>query len=413
MKHDVVIIGGGPGGSACAMFLQQLGVRSAIVEKESFPRFHVGESMTGECGSLVRALGLEERMSRARHPTKNNVTVYGPTGRNAWRVDVKSRSPEGDLVPSFTWQVRRSDFDAMLLEEAQARGAELFSGRAVEPLRDLTGRTQGVRVELAGGGTRDLPSQVLVDASGQANFLSRAGVAGRRRTGRYDKQVAIFSHVTGMVRDRGADSGATLIFYREKFHWAWCIPLDDDVTSVGVVVPAAYFRDRGEEMTAFYRRELSELNPELARRLPDVSQVEPVRAFPNYSYEVGDYTGPGFVCIGDSHRFIDPIFSFGMFVTMKEAQMAASAITAELGAGPGGTESPFRAHREACDRGLDAVEDLIEAFWKEPLGFAYLVHHRHPGLMVDLFAGRLWDDRVAPALASLRDLVAHRQNRTE
>src|SRR5262245_10716987 len=108
MKTDVAIIGGGPGGSSAAMFLDKKGIRSAIVEKMTFPRYHIGESMTGECGGLIRELGLEEKMALRRDPVKYGVKVFGPEGRSSFHVPVMARTPEKTLTPAYTWQVRRS-----------------------------------------------------------------------------------------------------------------------------------------------------------------------------------------------------------------------------------------------------------------------------------------------------------------
>jgi 2-polyprenyl-6-methoxyphenol hydroxylase-like FAD-dependent oxidoreductase len=122
MKTDVLIIGGGPGGSAMAMFLIREGIKPVILEQEEFPRYHIGESMTGEAAQVVRRLGLAEQMVKSQHPVKHGVKVFGATGHNSWYVPVSSRDKDWNLSPSTTWQVRRSDFDTMMLREAEARG---------------------------------------------------------------------------------------------------------------------------------------------------------------------------------------------------------------------------------------------------------------------------------------------------
>src|SRR5262249_57672750 len=115
MRTDVAIIGGGPGGSAAAMFLSRTGLRVTLIEKVQSPRYHIGESLTGECGNCLRTLGLEEEMTSRRHPLKYGVTVYGPGGKNSFWVPVKGWHPESGLFDSHTWSVRRRDFDGMLL----------------------------------------------------------------------------------------------------------------------------------------------------------------------------------------------------------------------------------------------------------------------------------------------------------
>ena len=129
MKTDVAIVGGGPGGSACAMFLQQAGVSSTIIEKAEFPRYHIGESMTGECGNALRTLGLEAEMVGRGYPVKWGVSVFGTSGKNRFYVPVKGRRGNGELFDASTWQVRRSEFDEMMLNTARARGAEFIQGQ--------------------------------------------------------------------------------------------------------------------------------------------------------------------------------------------------------------------------------------------------------------------------------------------
>jgi flavin-dependent dehydrogenase len=270
VKTDVVIVGGGPAGAASAMSLTRLGIRSVIVERSAFPRYHVGESMTGECAGI---LGLDDRMRRAGHPMKQGVKVFGGSRRHSWWVPVMARDAAGGFREQSTWQVRRSDFDSMMLDEAIARGATLVNGKAVKPLSD-GGAVRGVRVRTAREKPLDIAAQVLLDCSGQATFLANAGVTGGKYLGNYDRQIALFSQMTGAIRDDGSSRNAhrdnTLIFYQKKFHWAWFIPLDADVVSVGVVTPAAYFLEAGESKSDFLVRELRTIHPELARRIPEV-----------------------------------------------------------------------------------------------------------------------------------------------
>src|SRR5215471_10372164 len=134
MKTDVLIIGGGPGGSTAAMCLIREGIKPIILEQEAFPRFHIGESMTGEAGQLLRRLGLEELMLKKRHPIKHGVKTVGWQARNSWFVPVSARDEEWRLNSGTTWQVRRSDFDGMMLKEAEKRGATVIRGTATKPL---------------------------------------------------------------------------------------------------------------------------------------------------------------------------------------------------------------------------------------------------------------------------------------
>ncbi len=418
MKTDVVIVGGGPGGAAMAMFLIQGGIKPLIVEMEDFPRYHIGESLTGAGGKVLRDLGLEPEMRRRRHPTKQGVKVFGTSGKNSWWVPVTGRDENWKLFEWDTWQVRRSDFDAMMLNEAVARGATLLSGKAIKPLVGDDGSVRGVRVAASDGGTMDIQSEMLIDCSGQATWLANlGGITGPKYLGAYDKQIAFFSQVVDTVRDSGPTRDAhpdnTLIFYQKKYHWAWFIPLDNEIVSVGVVVPSAYFLEKKESKRDFLARELRELNPGIKQRIPVVKFAHDVHVIPNYSYQVKGFTGKGFICIGDAHRFIDPIFSFGLTVTMREAQFAAPLIREYLEGRNRDKANPFDDYQLFCEKGIDVLEDTLDMFWEQPFAFAACVHHRHTDNMTDMFAGRIYERQPSTPILSFRKILQRQESREQ
>jgi flavin-dependent dehydrogenase len=412
MKTDVLIVGGGPGGAATAMFLAREGIKPVIVEAETFPRYHIGESMTGAGGKVLGELGLTDEMYRRKYPTKQGVKVYGQSKAGSWFVPVTGRDEDWKLFEWDTWQVRRSDFDKMMLDEAVSRGATLIHGTAVKPLLKGDGAVGGAQVRTADSDkTMDIESEVLLDCSGQATWLANCGVTGPKYLGAYDKQIAIFSQVADTVRDNGGtretDKDNTLIFYQKKYHWAWFIPLDDQVVSVGIVCPSAYFLEKKESKRDFYIRELRELHSELSRRIPEIKLVEDVHVIPNYSYQVNGFCGKGFMCIGDAHRFIDPIFSFGLTVTMREGQFAAPVVRAYLEGANRDKPNPFAEHQLFCETGIDVLEDVLDSFWEHPFAFAVCVFSRYTEYMTDMFAGRIYghERQPTPALHSFRKLL--------
>jgi 1H-pyrrole-2-carbonyl-[peptidyl-carrier protein] brominase len=418
-KAEVLVVGGGPAGATAAMRLLAKGMRPLIVERETFPRYHIGESMTGECGGIMRELGFGERMAAARHQVKHGVCVFGPRGNNDWWIPVMQRTDDGQLHEQSTWQVRRSVFDAMLLEEALRRGAELIPGRAMEPIVGDDGAVRGARVRGAGASVLEIEAPITLDCSGQASFLAHHKVTGPKYLGAYDKQVAIFSQVANYARSEGSarpdQPGNTHIFYKRKYHWAWAIPIDDEITSVGVVVPAQYLRDSGESKDQFLRRELRELNAGLSRRVPQPELVEPAHVIPNYSFQVRKFAGPGYICVGDAHRFIDPIFSFGLYIAIKEAGLAADAAAAY--AERRGSAEPFRDYMLHIEGAIDILEDVIDAFWENPLGFAVLVHKGFREPLIDVFAGRIFEGMPHngrdEALVALRRLLKRERRYTD
>ena len=410
MRTDVAIVGAGPSGTCAALYLRRRGIDCVIVEKKPFPRYHVGESMTGEAAGLVRDLGLESRMNAAGHPIKHATSVLG--GATRWWIPVAQRTEQGELADQLAWQVRRSEFDAMLLDEAASAGVEFLSGKAVRPLVENGGPVHGIRVQPTDGPELDVEAEMVLDCSGQATFLAAQRVTGPKYLGAYDKQIAIFSQVAGFERDDGTNGretqpGNTLIFYKEKYHWAWAIPLDDEAVSVGVVIPAKYYVSRGESKEQFLRRELQELHPDLARRVPEIEFVEDMHAVPNYSFQVRGFAGPGFICVGDSHRFVDPIFSLGLFFALSEAKRASEVTARWLdGQGRNGDgEDFYYDYMVQCEQAIDGAEDLIDCFWENPLAFGVFAAKRYRDAVTDALAGRFELDTAQPVLTAARKVL--------
>lgn len=394
-KQDVLIIGGGPAGATTALRLIDRGVKPLIVEREPFPRFHIGEAMTGEGGAIVRDLGVHEKLTKSDHTIKHGVNVFGTKGRQDWWVPVMQRTEDKALHEVPTYSVKRSVFDKILLDQALAQGAELLDGRATEPLVDDDGAVKGATVNVDGA-EYDIPAEITLDCSGQATFLANRKATGPKYKGSYDKQIAIFSQIADYQRNDGHDrehgEGNTHIFYKGKYHWAWAIPLDQDITSIGIVIPAAYYRESGLNQADFIKQELRTLNPGLAARVPeDVELVEPPHVVPNYSFQVRKFAGPGYMCVGDSHRFVDPIFSFGLYVAMKEAGLVVDEVMGWLDGKGRDSDNPFHDYMLHTERAIDMLEDMVDTFWENPLAFAYMAHDTFREQVLDMFAGRIYD----------------------
>ncbi len=407
IKHDVAVIGGGPGGLSAALFLKKAGVSPVIIEKQTFPRYHIGESFTGEVRKVLTRLDLAPSMLKAEYPVKYGVKVFGPGGKNSFWVGVAERDEKSVQKPSWTWQVRRSKFDKMLLDTAIERGVEYLPCEAKEPIIE-NGIVAGVRIETPGGKSDDVQAKAVIDASGPATFLASKGVTGRKDRGRYDNQVAVFSQVVDAVRDPGEDAGNTLIFYQKKHHWAWFIPIDAKNTSVGVTVPAGYLKAQKLSKEAFLKQELRSLNSELTKRITNLDFTEEVRACSNFSYQVENFTGRNFICVGDAHRFIDPIFSLGVFLAMREGEIAAEAIIDFLAGKLNGEGNPFAEYERYVDEGQDVVQALLDTFWEHPLAFALFAHKRYKEEVIDTFAGRIYGEegRNNKAVIAMRKLLA-------
>jgi flavin-dependent dehydrogenase len=413
-KRQAIILGGGPAGSTTALHLLRAGIQPLIIERQTFPRFHIGESLSGECRGAIRELGLEEEMLAQNFPVKHGVNVFNPHGTSFW-VEVKRRCPETHaLIPTSTWSVARSAYDNILLNAARARGAEYMDCEAVSPIVE-DDRIIGLQIRTDGGALEKLYCEVFVDCSGQATFLANRGFTAPKVKGSYANQIAVHSHLAGVVRDSGTEpskvEGNTLIFYKAKDHWAWMIPISATATSLGVVTPASYFKEQRLDKAEFLRRELLSLNPDLSPRITNTDFIEEVRSNTSYCYSTANYTGKGYLCVGDAHEFTDPIFSFGVFLAMREAEFAAEAIGKVLGDHGGTNGNPFAEYEMVNSEGQSAVRDLIDCFWEYPLVFTRMASGADKDNITDLFAGRLYGDIVAnnKSRQSMRRLMTKRR----
>ncbi|MGK7871962.1 MAG: NAD(P)/FAD-dependent oxidoreductase [Xenococcaceae cyanobacterium] len=372
---DVVVIGCGVSGSTLAAYLARAGLSVLAIEKEPFPRYHIGESLTGMVGEIITELELEEEMSQRKFPVKGGVKVLGRGAKSEFFVPVLRK----------TWQVRREEFDEMLLNRSIELGVEHRFGTVKEVLREgdqVVGIKYVPRSEKKT--IKEVRTLVVADASGQSTFLSRQKVAGRRQN--YDefrKQVAVFAQFKDAIRDPGEMGDNTFIFYSELHNWSWFIPLSSDVVSIGIVVPTSKMHScGGKEETLTWG--LENINPDLKRRVENCSHGT-VRTIGNYSYSVDPFAGKGWLCVGDAHRFCDPIFSFGVSLSMIEARQASIAIV--KGLKNNDFTNSFQEYVEFCNRGQNVARDLIRYFWKYPTFFGYQAKSSLRKDMIQVFSG--------------------------
>ncbi|MFT5680369.1 MAG: flavin-dependent dehydrogenase [Myxococcota bacterium] len=395
-RFDIVVIGGGPAGSHTAALLSEQGLSVLLVEKAEFPRYHVGESLTGTAGEVLRAIGLADEMDRRQFPLKTGVKVLGKAARSEFFVPVVSP----------TWQVRRAEFDAILLERAVDLGVERRIGVVAEVIRDGE-KVVGVRYREDASHqstVHEVRADWVIDATGQTSLFSRLGIASPRQMSSFGNQIAVFSQIDGAVRDPGEMGNNTFIFYDEPLHWGWFIPLSPTSVSVGIVVPTETYKKWGRTPSEVFEHGLQHVNPDLARRCVGKPQTEEVRAIRNYSYRVENFAGDGWLCVGDSHCFADPIFSFGVAFAFSEAQAAADAIIEARKTGER-TEA-IADYVRFSDRGQTAAYDLIRYFWRFPAFFAFQARGALRDDYIQLLAGNCFEEEEIGALEAMRKSLA-------
>jgi flavin-dependent dehydrogenase len=320
---DVVVIGGGPGGSTAATLLAQRGHRVVLLEKNSHPRFHIGESL------LPANVPLFERLGVAREMEAIGMDKWGATFVSPWH-DVTSGFEFGDaLDPSLpkAYQVRRSEFDEILFRRAGAAGAQPFENCRVRDF-DLGDRDSPpkVRATMADGTERAWRARFLVDASGRDTLIANR-LKVKRRNPKHNSS-AMYGHFRGAQRDAGRAEGNIVIYWFDH-GWFWFIPLKDGTTSVGAVVWPYYMKARAKPLREFFLETIA-MCPMLQERLAQAELVAEPEATGNYAYHCDLCQGENYVMVGDAYAFIDPVFSSGVLLAMNSAFAAADVVHARL-----------------------------------------------------------------------------------
>lgn len=387
-EFEVVVLGGGPAGATAGALLAKHGRRTLIVEKTTFPRFHIGESLMPETYWTFQRLGMLPKLRASSFVKKFSVQFVNASGRESAPFYFDDMNPHES---SQTWQVVRSEFDRMMLENAAECGATVWQNTTVQDvLFDPSAgepRATGVVVSRPDGTRRTVAARVVVDATGGNALL--ANKLGIRKPDPRLRKASVFAHFRGGWRAPGPrDQGATLVLHvKEQNGWFWHIPLPDDVVSVGVVGDVDYLiRGRGkpEQILSEEIDRCAFLKPRLER----ATRVSPVHVLSDFSYGATRCAGAGWVLIGDAFAFLDPIYSSGVFLALRSGELAADAVHDALTAGD---LSGARLGRwgENFYVGVQNIRKLVYAFYTKDFSFGQF-SRENPELqkpLVDLLIG--------------------------
>ncbi len=393
---EVAVIGGGPAGATLATLVAQQGHRVALYERDEFPRFHIGESLMPESYWTFERLGVLDKLKMSHFVRKYSVQFINESGKESQPFYFDEHKPH---ECSVTWQVLRSEFDRMMLENAKEHGVEVHQGVRVREVLFDGDRARGIVLQYADGKQQEVSSKVVADASGQSSLIS-SRLKLRRPDPRLRKG-SIWTYFRGAKREAGRDEGATLVMHTVgKKGWFWYIPLPDDIVSVGVVADfEELFSDRRDHETIF--NEQVELCVAAKSRIEGAERVAEFRATKDFSYTSSEVAGPGWVLVGDAFGFLDPVYSSGVFLALKSGELAADAISDGLrqddlsAAQLGRWSAEYR-------RGMERMRELVCAFY-EGFSFGNFLkrHPNYQGHITDLLIGDLFKDSVDEVFAPM------------
>jgi len=367
--NEVLIIGGGPAGTSTAAILAEHGHKVLVIEREKFPRYHVGESLIPFTFGPLERLGLIPTMKKSHFMKKFSVSFVQPDGRRSQPFYFFNRYDRETVAQ--TWQVLRSEFDQMLMDHARSKGAEVREETTVtQLLKDDNGKVIGVEVQNNDGSKEQLLAKLVIDASGKEAFASNR--LGWRVGDPYLNKVAVWTYYKGSKRESGVDEGATTIAFVPDKGWFWHIPMHDDMVSVGVVAEGKYLsRDGVKDPKAMFEREISE-NQWIKEHLSEGTCTGEFWITSEYTRYAKYGASPGLLLVGDAYAFLDPVFSSGVLLALKSGVAAGDAAHEALMANDVSPQR-FESYTQMMRQGLDNMRKLVYAFYNPEFSFKDVV----------------------------------------
>ena len=387
--YDAVIIGGGPAGAASASILAEYGRRVLVLEREKFPRYHIGESLIPFSYEPLSRLGLIPKMKASAFVKKYSVVFISRNGKASEPFYFFNRYDRETVAQ--TWQVLRSEFDEIVLNNARAKGAEVVEEVTVKELLREGGRVAGVRAQMKSGETAEIRAPITLDCSGKEAFCAVRN--GWRMKDPYLNKIAVWTYYKGSRREPGIDEGQTAVAYVPKKGWFWHIPQHNDMVSVGVVAEGKYLTRGGvKNPEQIFKREVEE-NLWIKDHLSVGEQTGPYYVTSEYSFHSRHCGSDGLLLVGDAFAFLDPVFSSGLMLALKSGVMAGDAVHEAITAGDYSPER-FAAYGRTMRTSVENMRKLVYAFYNPEFSFKRVID-KYPdaaGEITDCLSGDVGKD---------------------
>ncbi|MCZ7651850.1 MAG: tryptophan 7-halogenase [Thermoanaerobaculia bacterium] len=406
---DAIVLGGGPAGTAAAIRLAGHGRRVLLVERDRFPRFHIGESLLPTTNAAFAALGVAEAVRAAGFPAKWGASFLTHDGSFQRYADF---SASGELPEPQTWQVERAVLDEILLDRAAAVGVEVRPGHRVLAC-DFAGRGVEVTFRDEEDAQYRARAAAAVDASGRAGLLARQ--FGLRRVDPRLANISVYAHYRGVPPLEGRRAGDIRIVARADAGWFWVIPLREGVTSVGVVLPKPLFErlPRGSHEGMLAHAVAG--TPAMAELMREAELARPARVEKEFSYAASAYAGDRFLLAGDAGSFLDPVFSSGVAIALDSGIEAADALDRALARGETG-RAAFAAFERRQRARYEAFRRFVLAFYSAGFRDLFFQPGAHPRIfaaVVTVLGGRWRPGPVNRLWIALFFLLAQLQRHVE
>lgn len=402
--YDVTIIGAGPSGAIAAALLAQKGHSVCVLERETFPRFSIGESLLPQCMSFIEEAAMLDAVNAMNAQRKDGASFHYK-GQNI-DFDFAHKSSEG---PSATFQVIRANFDKVLIDEAVKSGAKLFYNTTVNDGKFSKSKTT-LNVSDSSG-AREITSRFCLDASGYGRVLPR--LLDLNKPSSYPNRTSYFTHVKDNMNKNAHNRDHILITVHpdHKDVWFWLIPFSDGTSSIGVVGKDEYFsalEHEGKSQQDILKHFISG-DPNLNEILSNAEYHVPTQKLSGYSCGVKSLYGDGYALLGNAGEFLDPVFSSGVTIAMKSASLAANTLDRQLRGDTVNWETEFS---EPLMRGVETFRAFVESWYEGGLIDVFFANTMRSEsitkYLISILAGYAWDTNnpyVAQPKRRLKSLI--------